>query len=235
MLSLMQGTAYADYLKPALTQGDEFAGLVWWRDGALYAKDEEGKVQKLDVVTDETGHKVTTANIKGDVSGIALDYSFGWQSSLKHPTDELVLVFDGNVDVGYTDQDKWQGIQGNGFMVGSDTFDMTIKLQDDKTLFAGTPVGDGDAIFSLLDYGNEGKTSSVNLNILGGNIVTYFERNCNKSYDPESGIAVFGAWQNLNGGILPGTITVNNESINATLADNFFAKSTPIVNTLEFE
>ena len=225
MLSLMQGTAYADYLKPALTQGDEFAGLVWWRDGALYAKDEEGKVQKLDVVTDETGHKVTTANIKGDVSGIALDYSFGWQSSLKHPTDELVLVFDGNVDVGYTDQDKWQGIQGNGFMVGSDTFDMTIKLQDDKTLFAGTPVGDGDAIFSLLDYGNEGKTSSVNLNILGGNIVTYFERNCNKSYDPESGIAVFGAWQNLNGGILPGTITVNNESINATLADNFFAES----------
>lgn len=61
------------------------------------------------------------------------------------------------------------------------------------------------------------------MNILGGNIVTYFERNCDKIYDPESGIAIFGAWRNDNGGILPGTITVNNESIKATLADNFSA------------
>ena len=232
MLSLMQGTAYADYLKPALTQGDEFAGLVWWYDGALYAKDEEGKVEKLDVVTDETGHKVTTANIKGDVSGIALDYSFGSQSSLKHPTDELVLVFDGNVDVGYTDQDKWQGIQGNGFMVGSDTFDMTIKLQDDKTLYVGTPKDGANAAIELVDYVNEGKNGSVNLNIKGGHIVTHYEGD----YNDEDNLAVFGAWTNENGPIEPGKIIINNESINSTLDDNFnidyIVSGTEIENTV---
>lgn len=80
MLSLLQTTAYADYLKPALTQGDKFDGLVWWHDGELYAKNEDGVVQKLEIVTDTDGHRVATANIKGDVTGTALDYSFGWQS-----------------------------------------------------------------------------------------------------------------------------------------------------------
>lgn len=39
LLNIIQGNVYADYLKPALTQGDDFDGLVWWHDGGLYAKD----------------------------------------------------------------------------------------------------------------------------------------------------------------------------------------------------
>lgn len=58
MLSLMQGSAYADYLKPALTQGDKFAGLVWWHADAIYAKDVNGNVQELDVVTETDGHRL---------------------------------------------------------------------------------------------------------------------------------------------------------------------------------
>lgn len=224
MLSLLQTTAYADYLKPALTQGDKFDGLVWWHDGELYAKNEDGVVQKLEIVTDTDGHRVATANIKGDVTGTALDYSFGWQSN--RPTDELVLEFGGNVDVGYTNQNNWEGISGNGFMVGTDTFDMTIKMQDDKTLYVGTPIGHADAAFALLDYGNESKTDSVDLNIIGGNIVTHYDG----GYDYES-LAVFGAWENLNGGIKPGVITVNNQSITSTLADDFEADDTIISGT----
>ena len=224
MLSLLQTTAYADYLKPALTQEDKFDGLVWWHDGELYAKNEDGVVQKLEIVTDTDGHRVATANIKGDVTGTALDYSFGLQSN--RPTDELVLEFGGNVDVGYTNQNNWEGISGNGFMVGTDTFDMTIKMQDDKTLYVGTPIGHADAAFALLDYGNESKTDSVDLNIIGGNIVTHYDG----GYDDES-LAVFGAWENLNGGIKPGVITVNNQSITSTLADDFEADDTIISGT----
>lgn len=221
MLSLLQTTAYADYLKPALTQGDKFDGLVWWHDGELYAKNEDGVVQKLEIVTDTDGHRVATANIKGDVTGTALDYSFGWQSSLTHPTDELILSFDGNVDVGYTNQNNLDGVRGGGFTVGTDTFDMTIKMQNDKTLYVGTPASDHNAAFQLFDYVNEGKENPVNLKILGGNIVTHFERN----YDSDT-VSVFGAVMNLNGYIKPGTITVNNESITSTLADNFSSKYT---------
>lgn len=221
MLSLLQTTAYADYLKPALTQGDKFDGLVWWHDGELYAKNEDGVVQKLEIVTDTDGHRVATANIKGDVTGTALDYSFGWQSSLTHPTDELILSFDGNVDVGYTNQNNLDGVRGGGFTVGTDTFDMTIKMQNDKTLYVGTPASDHNAAFQLFDYVNEGKENPVNLKILGGNIVTHFERN----YDSDT-VSVFGAVMNLNGSIKPGTITVNNESITSTLADNFSSKYT---------
>ena len=216
LLNIIQGNVYADYLKPALTQGDNFDGLVWWHDGGLYAKDEDGEVKKLDIEKDENGHRTATANIKGDVSGIALDYSFGWQSSLMHPTDELILNFDGNVDVGYTDQNNWEGISGNGFTVGTDTFDMTIKLQNDKTLFIGLPKGATDAAFALVDYENAGKANSVNLSVLGGNIVTHYEG----VYDDDN-LAVFGAWTNKNGGIDPGTITINNESITATLDNDF--------------
>lgn len=102
LLGPVVAVSHAAYLTPALTQGDDFNGLVWWHEGALFAKDQNGEIQQLSPVTDENGHRVTTAHIDGDVSGIALDYSFGWQSSLNHPTDELVLDFDGNVDVGYT-------------------------------------------------------------------------------------------------------------------------------------
>lgn len=226
LLALAHGVVSAAYLKPALTQGDQFDGLVWWHGGKLYAQDAQGTPQELAVSTDETGHRTATAVIQNDVSGIALDYSFGWQSSLTHPTDELVLDFKGNVDVGYTDQTEWEGISGNGFMVGTDTFDMTIKMQNDKTLYVGTPLGSTDAAFGLIDYGNEGKTDSIDLNIIGGNIVTHYAG----GYDCES-LAVFGAWQNLNGGIKPGAITVNNQSINATLAEDFDAADTIISGT----
>ena len=40
----------AAYLTPALTQGDDFNGLVWWHNGELYAKDQNGYVQQLDAV-----------------------------------------------------------------------------------------------------------------------------------------------------------------------------------------
>ena len=226
LLALTHGVVSAAYLKPALTQGDQFDGLVWWHSGKLYAQDAQGTPQELAVSTDETGHRTATAVIQNDVSGIALDYSFGWQSSLTHPTDELVLDFKGNVDVGYTDQTEWEGISGNGFMVGTDTFDMTIKMQNDKTLYVGTPLGSTDAAFGLIDYGNEGKTDSIDLNIIGGNIVTHYAG----GYDCES-LAVFGAWQNLNGGIKPGAITVNNQGINATLAEDFDAADTIISGT----
>lgn len=221
IFSLMPGSAYAAYLENALTQGDKFNGLVWWYDGALYAKNEQGIVEKLDIITDENGYRSATANIKGDISGIALNYNYGWQSSLTHPTDELILSFDGNVDVGYTNQNSLDGVSGGGFTVGTDTFDMTIKMQNDKTLYVGTPAIDHNAAFKLIDYVNEEKENPVNLKILGGNIVTHFERN----YDSDT-VSVFGAVMNLNGSIKPGTITVNNKSITSTLADNFSSKYT---------
>lgn len=216
LLGPVVAVSHAAYLTPALTQGDDFNGLVWWHKGALFAKDQNGEIKQLSPVTDENEHRVTTAYIYGDVSGIALDYSFGSTSSLNHPTDELVLDFDGNVDVGYS-QDDWEGISGNGFMVGSDTFDMTIRLQDDKTLYVGTPLGGPRAAFALLDYVNEGKTDSVNLKVLGGNIVTHYKG----SFTSENGLAVFGAWTNLNGMIAPGTMTINVDSISSTLAEDF--------------
>ena len=207
----------ASYLQPALTQGHAFAGLVWWHEDALYEKDQNGNVKKIEVNVNEEGKRTATAHIFGDIEGIALDYSFGYNSTLDHPTDELVLDFDGNVDVAYSH--GYDGVSGNGFTVGTDTFDMTLKFKQDKTLYVGVPVGGGaDAAFELTDYENEGKTKAVNLTIVGGSIVTKFDRDFS---DAGYGLSVFGTWKNDNGGVKPGYIIVNNESIKLSLHDVF--------------
>lgn len=214
----------AAYLTPALTQGDDFNGLVWWHDGELYAKDQNGDVQQLEAVKDENGHRVTTAHIYGDIQGIALDYSFGWQGASNYLTDELVLEFDGNVDIAYS-SDEYEGVSGNSFMVGTDTLDMTIKLQEGKTLSVGTPFQNlsSNAAFELTDYvDNEGNRDPVNLNIQGGNIRTHFD---DEYSDQDLGLSVFATFKNDNGGILPGSMTINNESIVATLGRDYWTET----------
>ena len=220
LLSIAFESYSADYLTPALTQGDDFNGLVWWHEGALYAKDINGDVQKLNPVTDDDGYRTTTAHIYGDVEGIALQYSFGWQGASNYPTEELLLDFNGNVDVAYS-SDQYKGVSGGGFMVGTDTFDMTLKFQEGKTLYVGTPLSNSEAAaaIELTDYiDNEGNSDPVNLSIIGGNIVTHFARDFS---DEDTGLSVFATFQNDNGSIKPGYITVENESIVSTIGRDY--------------
>lgn len=208
------------YLQPALTQGDDFAGLVWWHDGKLYAKDESGYVQELQAVNVD-GERVTTAKIYGDIEGYTLGFNFGWQASTQYPTNTLVLDFQGNVNVGYgVDSPYTDAAAGDVAMVSTDTFNMGLKFQNDKTLYIGSPREDDTAI-ELIDYISAGGTPTSSINnmyIQGGHLVTRFD----EAYEENGGkLIVIGSYKNFNGPILPGDLTINNQSVSMTLGKDF--------------
>ena len=224
MLSLMHGSVYADTLTPVLTQDD--SGLVLWQDGKLYVKDESGQKQELTVNTDENGYRTTTAVIEGDINGYALDYSFGFTDENDRPVDELILEFNGNVNVAYGPENhKYTEIQGSGFTVGTDTLDMTLKFQDDKTLSVGIPLGSHYGSLCLEDYGNGGH----DLTILGGNL----EIGLDREFKGDSKFAAIALWENYNGSVTPGVMTINNNSINITADYDYFGNDEVYVSGAE--